>query len=147
MTEFVAYYRVSTDRQPGRERFGARRPTPPSHAILARLLLPSPSSPRSNPASVTPTANRPQLRIALDEYRRSRAVLVLACLDRLARNVAFISDIMESGVEFLASVVDMPTGNSLTNDILAAVAEHEREMISHASQFVPREEKRGMQAP
>jgi DNA invertase Pin-like site-specific DNA recombinase len=49
-------------------------------------------------------------------------------IDRLARNVAFISNLMESGVEFTA--VDFPQANRLTVHILAAVAEHEREMIS-----------------
>jgi DNA invertase Pin-like site-specific DNA recombinase len=57
-----------------------------------------------------------------------RAVLLIARLDRLARNVAFIANLMESGVDFVA--VDMPTANRLTLHILAAVAEHEREMIS-----------------
>ena len=55
-------------------------------------------------------------------------MLVIAKLDRLARNVAFIANLMESGVEFVA--VDMPSANRLTLHILAAVAEHEREMIS-----------------
>jgi DNA invertase Pin-like site-specific DNA recombinase len=55
-------------------------------------------------------------------------VLVIAKLDRLARSVAFISGLMESGVEFVAC--DMPEANRLTLHILAAVAEHEREMIS-----------------
>jgi DNA invertase Pin-like site-specific DNA recombinase len=55
-------------------------------------------------------------------------VLIIAKLDRLARNVAFIAGLMDSGVEFVAA--DMPTANRLTIHILAAVAEHEREMIS-----------------
>ena len=49
-------------------------------------------------------------------------------LDRLARNVAFISNLMESGVEFTA--VDFPQANRLTVHILAAVAEHEAKAIS-----------------
>jgi DNA invertase Pin-like site-specific DNA recombinase len=56
------------------------------------------------------------------------AVLVIAKLDRLARSVAFISDLMEGGAEFVAC--DMPLANRLTLHILAAVAEHETEMIS-----------------
>ncbi len=55
-------------------------------------------------------------------------MLIIAKLDRLARNVHFISGLMNSDVEFVA--VDMPTANRLTIHILAAVAEHEREMIS-----------------
>jgi DNA invertase Pin-like site-specific DNA recombinase len=52
----------------------------------------------------------------------------VAKLDRLARNVAFISKLMESGVDFVA--VDFPQANRLTVHILAAVAEHEAAMIS-----------------
>jgi Resolvase, N terminal domain len=55
-------------------------------------------------------------------------VLVIARLDRLARNVAFIANPMNSDVEFVA--VDMPHANRPTIHILAAVAEHERELIS-----------------
>ena len=54
-------------------------------------------------------------------------------LDRLARNVAFISNLMESGVEFTA--LDLPRANRLTVHILAAVAEHEREMISRRTKY------------
>ncbi len=52
----------------------------------------------------------------------------LAKLDQLARNVAFVSNLMESGVEFCA--VDFPQANRLTVHILAAVAEHEAKAIS-----------------
>lgn len=72
--------------------------------------------------------DRPQLAEALALCRRQRTILVIARLDRLARNVAFISGLMESRVDFVA--VDMPEANRLTIHILAAVAEHEREMIS-----------------
>jgi DNA invertase Pin-like site-specific DNA recombinase len=68
------------------------------------------------------------LAAAMAECRKRKAVLVIAKLDRLARNVHFISGLMESGVEFTA--VDMPQASRLTIHILAAVAEHEREMIS-----------------
>ena len=72
--------------------------------------------------------DRPQLAAALASCKRHKAVLVIAKLDRLARNVAFVANLMESGAEFVA--VDMPMANRLTVHILAAVAEHEREMIS-----------------
>src|SRR5215813_1007145 len=54
--------------------------------------------------------------------------LVIAKLDRLSRNLAFIATLMDSGAEFIA--VDNPHANKLTIHILAAVAEHEREAIS-----------------
>lgn len=73
-------------------------------------------------------SDRLQLAAALAECRRLGATLVVAKLDRLARNVAFVSALMESGVEFVA--VDFPTANRLTIHILAAVAEHEAAAIS-----------------
>src|SRR4051794_41223702 len=60
--------------------------------------------------------------------RRTGGTLIIAKLDRLARNVAFVSNLMESGVEFTA--VDFPQANRLTVHILAAVAEHEAKAIS-----------------
>lgn len=73
-------------------------------------------------------ADRPGLTEALAICRRSSACLVIARLDRLARNVAFVSSLMEAGTEFVA--VDAPYANRLMLHILAAFSEHEREMIS-----------------
>lgn len=73
-------------------------------------------------------SDRPELALALELCRRKRATLLIAKLDRLSRSVAFISNLMESRVEFRA--VDMPEASRLTIHILAAVAEHERAMIS-----------------
>jgi DNA invertase Pin-like site-specific DNA recombinase len=73
-------------------------------------------------------ADRPKLAEALKLCRLHKATLVIAKLDRLARNVAFVSNLMESGVDFVA--VDFPQANRLTVHILAAVAEHEAAMIS-----------------
>ncbi len=72
--------------------------------------------------------DRPKLQEALRLCRLHGATLIIAKLDRLARNVAFVSNLMESGVEFTA--VDFPQANRLTVHILAAVAEHEAAMIS-----------------
>jgi prepilin-type processing-associated H-X9-DG protein len=72
--------------------------------------------------------DRPELLKALEHCKRTRSVLVIAKLDRLARNVAFIANLMESGIEFVA--VDFPEANRLTLHILAAVAELELRMIS-----------------
>ena len=72
--------------------------------------------------------NRPMLLQALETCRRTGSKLLIAKLDRLSRNAAFISNLMDSAVDFVA--VDFPNANRLTVHILAAVAEHEREMIS-----------------
>lgn len=71
---------------------------------------------------------RPVLAQALDECRKRKATLLIAKLDRLARNVAFVSSLMEGGVDFVA--VDAPYANKLMLHILAAFAEHEHEQIS-----------------
>jgi DNA invertase Pin-like site-specific DNA recombinase len=71
--------------------------------------------------------DRPELANALRLCKLHKATLIIAKLDRLARNVHFISSLMESEVDFVA--VDFPDANRLTVHILAAVAEHEAKMI------------------
>ena len=71
---------------------------------------------------------RPELASALEQAKREGAELLIAKLDRLARNVHFVSGLMESRVRFTA--VDLPEVDSLTVHILAAVAEKEAKMIS-----------------
>ena len=73
-------------------------------------------------------ADRPELTRALEACRKQKAKLVIAKLDRLSRNLAFIATLMDAGVEFIA--VDNPHASRLTLHILAAVAEHERVAIS-----------------
>jgi DNA invertase Pin-like site-specific DNA recombinase len=74
---------------------------------------------------------RPELEKALAVCKRKKAKLVIAKLDRLSRNLAFIATLMDSR-EFVA--VDNPHANKLTVHILAAVAQHEREMIAQVTQ-------------
>lgn len=125
MPLYVAYYRVSTDRQ-GESGLGleAQRSAVARFITDASLLVAEFQEIESGKSHV----NRPQLVAALEECRRRRATLVIAKLDRLARDVHFISGLMKGGVDFVA--VDMPQANRLTVHILAAVAEHEREAIS-----------------
>jgi len=124
LPRFVAYYRVSTDRQ-GVSGLGldAQRQAVASQVNGGQLVAEF-----TEIESGRRHTNRPQLLAALDECRKIRATLLIARLDRLARNVAFIANLMESGADFIAC--DMPQANRLTIHILAAVAEHEREMIS-----------------
>jgi DNA invertase Pin-like site-specific DNA recombinase len=122
---FVAYYRVSTDQQ-GKSGLGldAQRAAVTSYLnggswTLDGEFVEVESGKRND---------RPELAKALAVCRKRKAKLVIAKLDRLGRNLAFIATLMESGVEFVA--VDNPHANKLTIHILAAVAQHEREMIS-----------------
>lgn len=122
---FVAYYRVSTQGQ-GRSGLGLAAQQSAVRAYLDGgrwSLIAEYTEVESGKKN-----GRPKLGEAMRTAKRQKATLVIAKLDRLARSVAFISQIMESGVEFVA--VDMPMANRLTVHILAAVAEHEREMIS-----------------
>lgn len=73
-------------------------------------------------------SDRPELAKALEAARKGRATLVIAKLDRLARNVLFIAQLMDSGVDFVAC--DQPFASRLTLHILAAVAEDEARRIS-----------------
>ena len=123
---WISYLRVSTDRQ-GASGLGleAQRKAVEDYLNggswkLAAEYVEIESGKRSN--------NRPQLAGALAACKKHKAKLVIAKLDRLARNVHFISGLMDAGVEFVAC--DMPHANKLTIHILAAVAEHEREAIS-----------------
>lgn len=121
----IAYYRVSTARQ-GRSGLGIEAQQQAVHAYLSGgqwTLVAEITEIESGKRS-----DRPQLAAALAACRLHKATLVIAKLDRLARNVAFVSALMESGVDFVAC--DFPTANRLTIHILAAVAEHEARMIS-----------------
>lgn len=86
---------------------------------------------------------RVEIKKALQLAVKEKAILVIAKLDRLARNVSFVSTLMESGVEFVA--VDMPTANNFTIHIFAALAEQEAKMISDRTKSALAElKKRGV---
>jgi DNA invertase Pin-like site-specific DNA recombinase len=125
--KFIAYYRVSTKRQ-GQSGLGldAQRESVAAH--LARVHGKLVAEVTEVEHGTRKGNHRPMLAAALAECRVHNATLIIAKLDRLARNVAFTSNLMESKVEFVA--VDFPDANRLTIHILAAVAEHEAEMIS-----------------
>jgi len=74
------------------------------------------------------SSERPVLKEAIAFCRSANCILVIAKLDRLARNVAFTAALMESGLNFICC--DIPTANRLTIHILAAVAEEEARLIS-----------------
>jgi DNA invertase Pin-like site-specific DNA recombinase len=123
---FVAYYRVSTQRQ-GRSGLGlaAQQKAVADYLNggnwkLVGEFVEVESGKRDD--------NRPKLADALKACRVHGAKLIIAKLDRLARNVAFVSNLMNAGVKFQA--VDFPDANDLTIHILAAVAQHEAKVIS-----------------
>ena len=123
--KFVAYYRVSTDRQ-GKSGLGldAQR-----KAVLDYLdggkweLINEFTEIESGSRN-----DRPELEKALAACKKHRAKLVIAKLDRLSRDLAFIATLMTKKVDFVCC--DNPTATKFTIHILAAVAEHERDAIS-----------------
>ncbi len=124
--KFVAYYRVSTEKQ-GKSRLGleAQRDAVTRHVQSVGGTL---SAPPFEEVESGKRSDRPELAKALARCRAIGATLIVAKLDRLSRNVAFLSALMESKVEFICA--DNPHATKFTVHILAAVAEHEREMIS-----------------
>jgi DNA invertase Pin-like site-specific DNA recombinase len=122
---YVAYYRVSTQKQ-GKSGLGLEA----QQAAVANYLNGGNWRIVAEFTEIESgkRKDRPKLADAVAACRVHSAKLIIAKLDRLARNVAFVSALMEAGVEFEA--VDFPQANRLTIHILAAVAEHEARAIS-----------------
>ena len=123
--KIIAYYRVSTKRQ-GQSGLGleAQQAAVVAFAMATNAMI---VGEYIEIESGKRHENRPQLQMALSHARGTKAMLVVAKLDRLARNVAFTSALMEAGVEFVCC--DNPNANRLTIHILAAVAEDEARRI------------------
>ena len=123
--KIIAYFRVSTAKQ-GQSGLGLEGQQAAVDAFVSRRGCELLATYREVESGKN--ADRPELAKALAHARRTKATLVVAKLDRLARNVAFLSRLMESRVDFLA--VDLEHANRLTIHILSAVAEGEAKAIS-----------------
>ena len=124
MTSYVAYYRVSTDRQ-GQSGLGldAQR-----EAVSRFVGAGNLAAEFTEVESGKKHTNRPQLAAALAAAKKQGATLVIAKLDRLARNVCFVAGLLESGVDFVCA--DMPQANKTMLQMMSVFAEWEREQIS-----------------
>jgi DNA invertase Pin-like site-specific DNA recombinase len=125
-TKFVCYYRVSTKKQ-GASGLGleaqqeaARRHAESVGGTIVEEFV--------EVESGTKVKKRVKLAAALGHCRAAKATLLVAKLDRLSRNVAFLAALMESGVPFVC--VDNPAATPLTLHVLAAVAQEEARAIS-----------------
>lgn len=124
-TSYIAYYRVSTDQQ-GRSGLGLEA----QRAAVVQFVAARGGEIVAEYTEVESgrKSDRPQLAAALAECRRCKITLVIAKLDRLARNVAFVARLMDTGVPFLA--VDMPTADRFMLHVYAAMAEEEARRTS-----------------
>ncbi len=126
-TKFVAYYRVSTEKQ-GRSGLGLDAQREAVNGFLrsqgtnAKLLA------EYTEVESGKWSDRPQFGNAIEHAKLTGAVLLIAKLDRLSRDAHFLLGLEKAGVEFVAT--DMPSANRLTVGIMAMVAEEKRRMIS-----------------
>lgn len=124
MEKFVSYIRVSTKRQ-GESGLGLEAQ---QEAVERYISGKGELIAEYREVASAKRKRRPKLMEALNHCKKEKAVLVVAKLDRLSRNVAFLSALMESKVDFICC--DNPHATKFTIHILAAVAEFEREQIS-----------------
>jgi DNA invertase Pin-like site-specific DNA recombinase len=124
-TRYIAYFRVSTDRQ-GRSGLGLDA----QRRCVEDFLRQSGGTLRAEYTEVQSGKDdaRPKLNEALRLCKLTNSILLIAKLDRLSRNVAFLADLQQSGTRFVAC--DLPEANELVVHILAAVAQAERKAIS-----------------
>ncbi|KTT95661.1 hypothetical protein SB4_17045 [Sphingomonas sanguinis] len=129
MTKAVAYLRVSTDKQ-GKSGLGleAQREAVARYVAANGVDLIGEHIEVETGKGANALSKRPELVAALAIAKREKAGLIIAKLDRLARNVHFISGLMETGVEF--AVADMPNADRFQLHLFAALAEKEAEVIS-----------------
>lgn len=127
--KFIAYYRVSTAKQ-GHSGLGldAQKEAVTQYLNGGHWELVGEYIEVETGKGSDALAKRPELKAALAECKKMKAKLLIAKLDRLARNVHFISGLMESKVKFIA--LDIPEATDLTIHVMAAFAEHEAKRIS-----------------
>ena len=123
--KYIAYYRVSTRKQ-GESGLGLEA----QRATVANYVksVGGESAGEFVEVESGKRADRPQLARAIATAKRQGAVLVIAKLDRLSRNVAFLAALMDSGVDFVA--VDMPSASRFMLHVMIAFAEEEARKIS-----------------
>jgi DNA invertase Pin-like site-specific DNA recombinase len=136
--KYIAYYRVSTAKQ-GQSRLGLEAQRTAVNNYLKDVCTPLEEF--TDVESGTSKGNsREALQKAINMAKSLNATLIIAKLDRLARNVRFITTLMESNIEFIAC--DMPQASKFTIHIFAALAEQEAEMISQRTKLALQEKKR-----
>ena len=126
MKKYIAYYRVSRKEQ-GISGLGlsAQRSSVQKYVSGQEGII---LNEYTEIETGTSKRQRVEIHKAIQQAKNENAVLIIAKLDRLARNVNFVSSLMDAGIEFLA--VDMPSANNFTIHIFSALAEQEAMLIS-----------------
>ncbi len=126
MKKYIAYYRVSRKEQ-GISGLGlsAQRSSVQKYVSGQEGII---LNEYTEIETGTSKRQRVEIHKAIKQAKNENAVLIIAKLDRLARNVNFVSSLMDAGIEFLA--VDMPSANNFTIHIFSALAEQEAMLIS-----------------
>ena len=119
--KYVAYYRVSTAKQ-GHSGLGLESQRQLVSSYEADIIG------EFTEIESGKIDNRPQLELALDLCRRNNAAILIAKIDRLSRDAAFLLTLRKAGVDIIAA--DMPNAGTLEFGVRAVVAQHEREEIS-----------------
>lgn len=123
--QYVAYLRVSTQKQ-GYSGLGVEAQKQLIHNYLSDKI---PIAEYIEVESGRKTdRGRPKLKEALELCRKTGAKLIVAKLDRLARNVAFLSQLLESDVDIV--FCDFPQANKMVLHILAAISQYEAELVA-----------------
>ncbi len=127
--KFVAYFRVSTQKQ-GMSGLGleAQQKSVSNYLNGGEWELIGKFTEVETGKGSDALSKRPQLRAALALAKKAKATLIIAKLDRLARNVHFVSGLLESNVDFVC--VDMPQANKVMLQMYSVMAEWERDQIS-----------------
>ena len=127
--KFIAYYRVSTAKQ-GQSGLGleAQQAAVKKYLNGGQWDLLAEFTEVETGKGADALSKRPQLKAAIEQAKKQGAMLVIAKLDRLARNVHFVSGLIETGVEFVAA--DMPQANKVMIQMNAVMGEWERDQIS-----------------
>ena len=138
MKNFIAYYRVSRKIQGisglglSAQRTSVQKYVSSQDGIILNEF--------TEVETGTNKRERVEIQKAIQQAKKQGAILIIAKLDRLSRNVNFVSSLMDAGIEFLA--VDMPSANNFTIHIFSALAEQEAKLISSRTRMALAELKK-----
>ncbi len=123
MCKFVGYFRVSSSKQ-GKSGLGleAQKAAVNAHIGTGELIA------EFTEVETGKNNDRPKLKEAIALARKTKSVLIIAKLDRLSRNLAFIANILDGNIEFICA--DMPNANKTLLQMMAVIAEFEAKQIS-----------------